>query len=153
MRSVALALTLAAAAALPLAALAQDVPPGVKARESHMTLYSFNLGVLGAMAKGDAPYDAELAQLHADALASLAAQPEAGYWPEGTAKGEVPDSRALPAIWAEPEKFAEARTGLASATAILSDAAGGGLEGMQAAFGPTGAACGTCHKAFRAEEE
>ena len=116
-----------------------------------MTLYSFNLGALGAMAKGEVAYDAAVAQGHADALASLAAQSEEGYWTEGTAQGETGDSRALPAIWAQPDAFLAARTGLAEATATLAGVAGGSLEEMQAAFGPAGAACGTCHKAFRAE--
>ena len=142
-----------AAIAVPLTALAagHDARPDLKARQSHMTLYSFNLAALGAMAKGEVPYDAALAQLHADALASLAAQPEAGYWTEGTAQGEVEDSRALPAIWTDPAGFEEARLGLEQASASLAGAAGGGLEGLQAAFGPTGAACGTCHKTYRAE--
>ncbi len=150
MRFVPLALA-ALAAALPVAAAAQEVAPAVSARNAHMTLYSFNLGALGAMAKGEVAYDAEVAQGHADALASLAAQSEEGYWVEGTAQGEAQGSRALPAIWAQPEEFTAARAGLAEASATLAGAAGGSLEEMQAAFGPTGAACGTCHKAFRGE--
>ena len=149
-----LTLTLAAIA-VPLVAFAEahDGNPAVKARQSHMSLYSFNLGALGAMAKGDTPYDAELAQAHAEALASLASQPEAGYWTEGTSNDEVEGTRALPAIWSDADGFESARAGLEEATATLAGAAGNSLEELQAAFGPTGAACGTCHKTYRAEEE
>ena len=33
----------------------------VKARQSQMTLYSFNIGLLGGMAKGEIEYDADAA--------------------------------------------------------------------------------------------
>ena len=37
----------------------------VKARQAFMQIYSFNLGQLGAMAKGEADYDAKLANASA----------------------------------------------------------------------------------------
>jgi len=61
----------------------------VKARQSQMTLYSFNISVLGGMAKGDIAYDAEAASAAASNLAALAQVDQSRMWPH------VSDNEAL----------------------------------------------------------
>ena len=56
----------------------------VKARKAHMQLYAHNLGILGAMAKGEVDFDAEAAQSAAGNLVMLAGINEASYWVEGS---------------------------------------------------------------------
>ena len=71
--------------------------PAVTARKAHMQLYSFNLGTLGAMAKGEVEYDADAASAAAGNLAALAALSQRAYWVPGTSSDDLPDeSRALP---------------------------------------------------------
>ena len=47
----------------------------VKARNATMTLYSYNLGILGDMAKEARPFDADLAQAAAAYLSAVAGAP------------------------------------------------------------------------------
>lgn len=145
----------AAGAALCLAgaALAQSAVDGaVKARKAHMQLYAFNLGTLGAMAKGEVDYDAERAAQAAGNLAALASISQAGYWPQGSAQGEVEGSRALPALWTSGDDVMAKAAAFNEAVTALAGAAGTDLASLQAAMGPVGQACGACHETYRAPE-
>lgn len=115
-----------------------------------MQLYAFNLGTLGAMAKGEMDYDAGAASAAASNLASLASLNQMGYWTPGTSSDDLPEeSRALPAIWQEGSKAAEIGGSFAEAAAALAAVAGDGKDAMAGAIGPVGKACGDCHKAYR----
>lgn len=121
----------------------------VNARNAHMQLYSFNLGLLGGMAKGDIEYSAELAGALASDLAALTKVSQAAYWPAGTTNADMEGTRALPAAWENMENTMKLAGGLVAAADALA-AAAGTLEGLQGAIGPVGKACGDCHKATRA---
>ena len=64
----------------------------IGARKAQMQLYSFNLGQLGAMAKGEVEYNAETAKAAAENLAALAALNGGAMWRQGT------DSTAMPGV-------------------------------------------------------
>jgi cytochrome c556 len=67
--------------------------------------------------------------------------------PEGTAKGQVPNSRAKMEIWTEREDFEAAAAALRDATTALSEAArSGDLEAAQARFEAVETACVGCHE-------
>lgn len=121
----------------------------VMARHAHMTLNAYNLGPLGAMAKGEMEYDAARATAAAQNLAALAKLDETGYWPEGSAMGEVDGSEALPEIWQNMEDFQSKQAALAEATAKLAGVAGDGLDQLKAGLGEVGGACGACHRTYR----
>lgn len=123
--------------------------PAVKARNAHMGLYGFNLGILSAMAKGEAEYNAALASEAASDLATLTAFKQSAYWPEGTAQGEVDGSRAKSEIWIDTAGWNDAQAMMAASASALSEVAGNGLEALQAGMADAGKACGTCHKAYR----
>ncbi len=145
-----LAVTCAAAVAGTAFAGGHGGNPAVKARKAHMQLYAFNLGTLGAMAKGEMEYDAEAASAAANNLASLSSLGQRGYWAAGTSSDDLPDeSRALPAIWQEGSKAGEIGASFAEAAAALAAVAGDGKDAMAGAIGPVGKACGDCHKAYR----
>ena len=149
-----LPLILATAAAVGIASIAfaagHNGNPAVKARQSHMQLYQFNLATLGGMAKGDIDYDADAAKAAASNLAALSSLSQRGYWAQGTSNADLGDeTRALPAIWEEGSKAGEIGGQLAKAAADLAAVAGDGKDAMAAALGPVGGACGDCHKAYR----
>jgi cytochrome c556 len=124
---------------------------GITARQSHMRLYAHNLGILGAMAQDKAPYDATAAAAAASNLAALAALDQSGYWPMGSDNAAITEgTKALPAIWETYPAILEKATALSTATVTLAAAAGTDLDSLKAAFGPVGAACGSCHETFRA---
>lgn len=127
-----------------------DGNPAVKARQAHMQLYSHNLGILGAMAKGEMDYDADAAMGAANNLAALSTLNQSTYWPQGTSNAELGDAtRALPAIWESGSRAGEIAGELAEATAALAAVAGDGQEALGPALGPVGSACGECHKLHR----
>jgi cytochrome c556 len=149
-----LAALVATAALLAGMAVAQDGPTpeeqAVNARQSHMSLYAFNLGTLGGMAQGSIPYDAAQATAAAENLNHLVQIDQSGYWIPGTAQGEVERSQALPAIWENMEDFNARHAALQDAVATLVTAAGTDQAGVGAALGGVGQACGACHQAYRA---
>jgi len=126
------------------------VTAAIKSRQSHMQLFAFNLGTLGGMAQGKTEYDAEKAQVAASNLAALSSVDFSPYFVVGSSNADVSETRALPAIWEDPEGVLAALAQLQGATAEMADSAGGGLEGLQAAMSALGGACGACHQAYRA---
>lgn len=122
----------------------------IKARQAQMQLYAFNLGILGAMAKGAVDYNADAASAAAANLAALANSNQMAYWPAGTDNFDMGDAtRALPAIWAEGSKVGERGMALASAAAALAGVAGDGLDALRGGIGAVGKSCGGCHDDYR----
>ena len=92
------------------------------------------------------------------ALAPRIAEVEAFFvgfgarFPAGTQQGAPGiDTRALPAIWTDRAGFDRAEAALpARLTALREAAASGNVAAFQAAVQATGAACGDCHRPYRA---
>ncbi len=123
----------------------------VTARQSQMRLHGFNIGILGAMAKGEAEYDAEAASAAAGnlvALASIIAN-SPGYWPEGSDSDSIEGTRALPAIWEDMAGVGAKAGAFAEAATAMDAVAGNGLEALQGAIGPLGGSCGGCHETYQ----
>ena len=146
-KSIALAL-LACAATLSLPAAAQFAKPedAIKYREAVMTVQSFHLGRLFAMAQGKMPFDAKVAAADADVLAEVTKLAWPAFLP-GTDKGKT---RAKPDIWTEQAKFKEAADKMQAEVAKLDAAAKtGNLDSIKAAVGPVGQSCKACHDNYR----
>jgi len=125
----------------------------VKVRQSKMTLYAFNIGILGAMAKGDVDYDSSAAGLAAANLAALTAVYMPGAWAPGTDNESVKGSNALPKLWQDSmEEVGGKAKALSDAAANLAEVAGTDLAALRGAIGPVGQACGGCHKPYRAKQ-
>jgi cytochrome c556 len=141
--------TLLASALLAGPVLAQDANPAIAARQAHMDLYMFNLGLVGGMARGNVEYNAEAASAAAANIAALAKLDQSRYWPEGTSTLDSSDTRALPDLWDNiPDVISKAQA-LATAADAFAAQASGGLEALQAGLGPVGQACSACHEAYR----
>ncbi|MGR3501173.1 c-type cytochrome [Pseudaestuariivita sp.] len=122
----------------------------IGARNALMTLYGFNSGILGGMARGNVPYDAESAIAAAENLAAAASMDQMHFWVPGTDNVAMEGkTRALPAIWETPDDYAAKNQDLADAAAALVATAGDGVEAVGAGMGQVGAACSACHKAYR----
>lgn len=143
---------LAAALTLGTAAIAQDLPAPVEARQGQFRIMALNIGVLGQMARGNTEYDAAQAQAAADNLVAISTLDQSFHWPEGTDNFLIEGTRALPAIWENPEGFAERWAAFGTAAEALAAVAGDGLDGMRGAVGPVGGSCGACHDDFRQSE-
>lgn len=125
-------------------------PPEIAARNGLMANYSFNLSILGAMAKGETEYNAEVAALAAANLAAVSGTDQTLLWTAGTDNSQMAGmTRATPKIWEDAAGFQKATDDMAMAAAAMADAAGTDLASLQGAMGAVGGACGACHKAYR----
>lgn len=116
--------------------------PSVKARMDMMKEIKAATGVLGNMAKQPATYNKAQADAAKATLASLAGKIPAAFQDQA----RDPVSEASPGIWQNWADFTARATDLkAAAQAMDSGSAGGVARGMQ----DIGAACGSCHKAYR----
>ncbi|MBL9059572.1 MAG: cytochrome c [Mangrovicoccus sp.] len=143
MRPVLPVLALVLASVLPGLAPAQDMSMNVAARQGEMDLMAVNLGVLGAMAKGTAPYDATAN------IVAVSSIDQGLLWPEGTSNAEIKDTKALPAIWEKRDEFMAKWDDFGDAASTMLAAAGNGQEALATAMNTLGGACTACHKAFR----
>ena len=124
----------------------QKPEDAIKYRRSAMTVMATHFGVLGAMANGRIPYDAQVAARNADIVAMVSHLPFAGFVP-GSDKGET---RAKPEIWTEQARFKGNAEKMQEAIAKLAAAAKtGSVENLKAAFGPAAQTCKACHDTFR----
>lgn len=136
-------------------AVSQDAnEKAIKARKAVMQIYSFNLGQLGAMAKGEMDYNAELASILANDLLATVNMDNRAMWPQGSGEDAYPGkTRALPALWTTFPAVLEKQKALREATEKLAAAAGSGLDGIKANMGGVGNGCKGCHEEFRAAQK
>ncbi|WP_306145773.1 cytochrome c [Roseibium sp. MMSF_3412] len=125
----------------------------IKARKAVMALYAWNLGQLGAMAKGDIEYNAEAAQIAAENIKILATMNNGSAWPQGSDSTALPGkTRAKVEAWTTYPESAEINKKLAAAAVAMSNVAGDGVDAVRANIGAIGGACKDCHTKFREAE-
>ncbi len=118
-------------------------------RESIMTSLKGHAGAISMQTRGLAGDPSHISS-HAQAIANLGAELRS-IFQEGS---NVEDSHALPIIWEEPEKFAEAVAKAEKAMAALGEAASDNdVEAVGRAFRNVGEACKGCHERYREEHE
>lgn len=149
--------TLAAAAATATiastGAYADAAEDTAKARRAFYTLVGFEMGTLGAMAKGAMDYDAETAAQSAKDILTLTGLNTADYFAPGSSKDDLPGkTRALAKIWDDFPGLSEKGTAFYQAVVELNDVAGSGLDALRPAVGKLGGTCKACHDAYRADE-
>jgi len=127
----------------------------IKGRQAMFQTYSFNMGLLGAMAKGKVEYNADAANEAAANLLAAANFGQSAMWPPGSDNATEGNARtrALPAIWETFPKIVEKSDALKTASAVLAEQAGGGLEALQGAMDDVGKSCKGCHDDFRAKKK
>ena len=124
----------------------QDV---VDYRKSVYTVIGWNFKPIGAMMKGEVPFDAAAVARHAQYVEMMSKAA-----PEGFAKGSGPDAvkdtEAKPEIWTNPDKFKTAMSNFQQESAKLAEVAKVGKEAdIKAQFGKTAETCKACHKEFK----
>jgi cytochrome c556 len=131
-------------------ALAQAKPEVlVKQRQAVMTLQGKYFGPMAGMAQGRIPYDAKIVQRNAGFLDNLSRMPWDGF--ADSTKGAK--SAALPAVWSDAAKFAEAADRLQNeASKLYAVSRSGDEAAVKAQVGAVGKACGGCHESFRQKQ-
>ncbi len=152
-------LIVAAAAGIALLASANAAISGepeeqaAKARQALMQVYAFNLGQLGAMVKGEAEYNADLAKASADNLVKATSMNGMAMWPKGSSmddEGMAGKTWAKADIWADGSDVGDKAKAMREAAAQMAEVAGNGLDAVKGAMGGVGGGCKACHEKFRA---
>jgi cytochrome c556 len=122
----------------------QNAEKAVEYRESVFTVMGTHFGRIGAVVKGDAPYNKDDVAKNAAIVAMMSTLPWQAFGPGmegGKAKSE---------IWSDNAKFKSASEKMQLAVVDLNKAAqSGDLESIKKAFGTAGASCKNCHDDFR----
>jgi cytochrome c556 len=136
--------------AVASSAMAQPKPENfVKQRQSALSLMGWYFGPMGAVAKGEKPFNKDDAVRATDFLLPLSKMPWEGFV-AGTET--IGNTKALPAVWSNAAKFKELQGNLQTEMVKLAAAANAGDEaGFKKQFGVVGGACKACHDDFRAK--
>jgi len=120
----------------------------IKYRKSVMTVISWQFQPLGAMVKGERPFDKDVFAKNAAYLEVLSKMPLEGFV-AGSDKGET---KAKPEIWTEMDKFKGGMDKLQTETAKLAQVAKtGDMNMIKAQFGETAKSCKACHDNFKSK--
>jgi cytochrome c556 len=122
----------------------QNAEKAVDYRQSVMTVINTHFARIGAVVKGEAPYNKDDVAKNAAVVAMLSTLPWPAFGPgyEG--------GKAQPEVWSDSAKFKAAADKMQLAAANLNTAAqSGDLESIKKAFGATGQTCKGCHEDFK----
>lgn len=127
-------------------ALAQFQKPedAIKYRQSAFTVMANSFGKIGAVVKGEAPYNKDEVAKNAAVVATLSSLPWQAFGP-GTEGG-----KAQPEVWSNNAKFKTASEKMQLAVADLNKAAqSGDIDSIKKAFGAASQTCKGCHDDFK----
>ncbi len=142
---------LVSAALLAGAASAQVKPEkAIEYRQSVMTVVGWNFGPMGAMMKGDKPYDKDAFARNAAIVAYMAPLAIEGF-PPGSEKGA--ETTAKPEIWTKMDDFKSKMDKLNTETSKLAAIAKtGSFDDIKKQFGATAGTCKACHDDYRVKK-
>jgi cytochrome c556 len=136
-------------APLALAHSSKDEPMQAY-RQSYWAIVAMNFGPIGAMLKGEMPWDEEKVTAYANNVAGMATVDVSRAFGPGTDKGMT---RAKPEIWENTDDFLEKYGNFKTAAAGLATAAQSGDKGtIGAAFKEAGGTCKACHDEYKAKD-
>lgn len=143
--------TLGTLMAMPAVA-EQPFEKEVEARQAHMELVKYNMGILGAMAKGKREYNADVATAVAQDMLSAANMNNMTLWPKGSDNSvDGLETKAKPGMWAADSEVGEKHMAWVKASENMAAEAGKGLPALKGAIGALGKSCKGCHKAYKAK--
>ncbi|MCC6867920.1 MAG: cytochrome c [Burkholderiales bacterium] len=121
----------------------------IKYRQAALSTMGFHFfGILAPMAKGERPYDAQVAARSAKFVAELSEMPWHDGFPAGSDAGAP--TKAKPEIWKDKAKFDKLAQAMQAEAAKLGQVAGTDLATMRTQVQATAKACTNCHDEFRA---
>ena len=122
----------------------QKPEDAIKYRQSVYTVMGNSFTKIGAVVKGEAPYNKDEVAKNAAIVAMMSSLPWQAFGP-GTEGGKAQSD-----IWSDGAKFKAAQDKMQLAVANLNTAAqSGDLESIKKAFGAAGQTCKGCHDDFR----
>ena len=144
-----LKLLLAAAVLIGSTGVGISADDPIAVRKAMMKNVGAATGVGGAMAKGEAEFNAITAALVLRTM-NTAALGFGELFPDGSDSGG--ETTAAPAIWEDRAGFNAALAKFAADTGAGIAAKPADLDAFRAAFGAAASNCGACHKAYRVKK-
>lgn len=144
------ALALSTLFAVPFAAQAQfaKVDDAIEYRRATLLVIGQHFGRVGAVVKGEKPYDKAGVEADVAVLEAMAKLPWQGFMPDSD-KGRT---KAKPEIWQEKDKFKAAADKMQSEIVKLGAASKtGDLAAIKVAFGATAQTCKACHDNYKSK--
>lgn len=134
--------------AVAATAVAQPKPENfVKQRQSAFALIGWYFGPLGAVAKGEKPFNKDEAVRATSNLVALSKMPWEGFVAGTESAG---NTKAKPEIWSKAADFKKAGDNMQTEVAKLAALANAGdADGFKKQFGAVGGTCKACHDDFR----
>ncbi len=130
----------------------QRADRAIDVRQSVMTVQAFSIGPAGAMARGNMPFSADVAQKAALRLTATSGM-IADTFKLDTSKFNL-KTRAKPDIWTDSAGFDMQVQGFVQAVAAFQTAAAGGdKDATIKAIQDVGKSCGSCHDKYREKEK
>ncbi len=122
----------------------QKSEDAIKYRQSAFTVMANSFSKIGAVVKGEAPYNKDEVAKNAAVVAMISTLPWQAFGP-GTEGGKAQSD-----IWSDNAKFKAASDKMQLAAIDLNKAAqSGDLDSIKKAFGAVGTTCKGCHDDFR----
>lgn len=138
---------LALVTALPAAAQYRNADAAIKYRQSAMSLQGNHLARIFAMANGQVPFDAKVANENIEIVSMLNTRAQFAAFIEGSDKG---NTRAKPEIWVEKDKWnAAVAKSQDDVNKLVAAGKTGNLDQIKAAVGAVGQSCKACHDAYQ----
>ena len=131
-------------------ASAQDMKPEdvIKFRKGAYQVMNWYMRPLGAMVKGEQPYNRELFVKNSAIIESLSRIVPDAFQQE-TDRG---DTRAKPEIWTDPVRFKQALERFQTEATRMSEVArSGNFDQIKTQYGAMSKSCGNCHDNFRSK--
>lgn len=131
--------------------IAAEVKPAdaIEYRQSVYNVIKWNFAPIGAMVKGEKPYDADAVARHTAFLEVLSKMPLEGFTPGS----DVGKTEAKPDIWKNWAEFEKLMNNFQQETVKLNQAAQArDQNAVKAQFSNTAKACKACHDKFRKED-
>lgn len=129
-------------------AVASDAKPEdvIEFRQGVYKVIGWHFGPLGAMAKGDIPFDRDLAVKNSEIVETMSRiAPDAFI-----AGSDVGETRAKSGIWSDADGFRAAMERFQKEARTLAEVSkSGDFRAVRAQVGETGKACKACHDDFR----
>lgn len=120
----------------------------IKYRQAVFKVVNWNFKPMGAMIKGEKPFNAAEFQRMAEHVAYMSQLAAEGFIPGSDALAG--ETRAKDDIWKKPDDFKAKMADFEKASAELAKVAkGGDLNAIKPVFAKTADTCKACHKAYR----
>lgn len=120
----------------------------IEYRQASLSLIGTHFKRVGAVAKGEKPYDKASMEQDIRVLETLAHLPWDAFTPGSTGS----TTHAKPEIWSDKDKFKAAADKFEAEMQKLAVAARSGDQAqLKTAYGATGQSCKGCHESFRSK--